>query len=76
MLEISSDTLATQSRRGSGLRNSDPLLRRFLGIVCVLVAVGLWITPGLNAGADLLLIKTAQTGFVILIAIATLLSKR
>lgn len=50
-------------------------LRRFLGFIFAIAAVGLWIAPGASWGADVLLMKTGLTAILCFCAIVALLPR-
>lgn len=51
-------------------------IRRFMGAVFALVAIGLWLVPGSNWAADVALIKTGLTAVLCITSAAFILSGR
>ncbi|MGB7316889.1 MAG: hypothetical protein WBC85_02890 [Planktotalea sp.] len=55
---------------------SGQTVRRFIGLVFAMCAVGLWFAPGASATAEVLLLKTGLTGVLTFCAMAAFLRRK
>lgn len=63
--EATIETRAEAVRLGSLIATR--LISRFLGVVCFLVALGMWVAPGTTLDSDLALMKLGTSFFFALI---------
>ena len=75
MKELTVDSLTQDAQSESKPIDMDRLVRRFLGLIFWLVAVGIWLAPGASPAVDALLLKTGLTAILVFCAIAALLPR-
>jgi hypothetical protein len=76
MTELSAGQMAFTSRPIAKPIVSANMVSKFIGVVFMLTAIGLWFAPGSSNFADVMLLKTGMTGILTMCAMTAFLSRK